>query len=185
MFQALPRGSLIEAAPNQIVGLHRSLNTPLVSLDGGEAVLCRAYTLGVYKLSGSYTLFVVLKALGSSAVSLFRSEQTGIAIADYRHQEEGALELVKRPAIVMERIELSAMTDEDRARLMEELPLSQGVEPGPSPGMGREGAGDFGRAEARTEKKVGDVSKKKTEGFDLGISPEEAISVLGRLLASF
>ena len=82
MFQALPKGSLIEAAKNQIVGLHRSLNTPMVSLDGGEGGLCRAHILGVYKLSGNYTLFVVLKPLDSPAVSLFRSEETGIAIAD-------------------------------------------------------------------------------------------------------
>ena len=205
MFQALPQGSLIEAAPNHIVGLHRSLNSPVVSLGGGNPIQCRSHILGVYNAGGNYTLFVVLNPVGRSWPLLFRSDPVGIPIADYRNQELAALELVQRHGFVMERIELSSLNPDDRDRLMRELPLStppapedemvplrlaeeivaeasraKMAESPPSLSVDSEAPLDLAEEGARIPSVAG-----AGEGLDLGLAPEEAIAVLGRLLASF
>ncbi len=211
MFQALPQGSRIEVVPNHIVGLHRSLNSPVIALGGGAPVQCRAHILGAYNAHGTYTLFVVLSPPGRSQPLLFRSEPVSIPIAEYRNSELSALELVKRYGFVMERIDLSALSEGDRARLMRELPLAAPSEEevvlrlldepprgaqkmasaSPSPrtasspiSAGMDSDSPLDLAEAGAPVPTVTVAAR-SGGADLGIAPEEAIAVLGRLLAGF
>ena len=169
MFRALAKGSLIEATAHNIVSIHRSLNNPDVSLEGGEPDPCRAHVLGVYNLSGDYSLYVILTSVARSCASIFQSSQMGIPISGYRTEEDEALELVRRHGFVMERIELSNISDEDRGRLTAELPLrlssSEKVSRNVVPPQAR--------------------SESAAVGFELGLAPEEAIALLGRLLVSF
>jgi hypothetical protein len=123
MFHAMPAGSLIEARPEQIVGLMRSLNTPSISFGGGRKTPSRAHILGVRFEGGGLAIYICLSPLEGRARYLFCGEPEQVEAGQYPQVEALALELVKRYGFTMERLEFGALAEEHRAALLQELPL--------------------------------------------------------------
>jgi hypothetical protein len=123
MFHAMPAGSLIEARPEQIVGLMRSLNTPSISFGGGRKTPSRAHILGVRFEGGALGIYICLSPLEGRARYLFCGEPEQVEAAQYPQVEALALELVKRYGFTMERLEFGALAEEHRAALLQEVPL--------------------------------------------------------------
>ncbi len=185
MFQALTPGSTIPAKAEQIVGLHRSLNTPTLTLGGGAAVPCRAYIVGLSIDGGLYSLYVALCPMGHSNALLFRCDPVKIPISQYRDVEKSALALVKRHSFVTERVDMGALSPGDKHLLLQELPLTPpAMGPTSRPGNGRVGA-QTGPRPSSVNPSQSSGPASKAAAVNLGVSPEEAISALGRLLASF
>jgi hypothetical protein len=123
MFRALPAGTLVEASPDQLVGVMRSINTPLVSFGGGRKTPSRAYILGVGHRDQVRSLYIALTPQQGTAAYLFCTEPERLDAARYPEAEHLALELVKRYGFQMERLEFAALPQEQRNLLLQEMPL--------------------------------------------------------------
>jgi hypothetical protein len=181
MFHPLPAGSALDTSLDRAVGLQRSVNMrPVVHADGAAAST-RAHVVGVCDQSGSYWVYIVLTPAGGGSARILQAACAPMALADYPRVERAALDRVEQDGFVMERVGLLALTGTQRAQVRREIPfgradvelqvtLTSDVPAPPSPGS------ESGRSGATL------VSDQESW---LGITPQEAISSLGRLLAIF
>lgn len=123
MFRALPAGSLVEASPEQLVGVMRSTNTPLVSFGGGHKTPSRAYILGVAHHEQARSLYIALTPHQGTSAYLFCTEPENIKASAYPEAEQLALEMVRRYGFQMERLEFAALPEAQQRTLLQEMPL--------------------------------------------------------------
>jgi hypothetical protein len=122
MFRALAAGSVIEATPEQVVVLMRSVNFAAVSFGGSRKLPSRAYVLGV-RHHDLLSLYIALRPHEGEATFLFSSDPPTLQPTQYPRVEQAAQELLRRYGFSMERLAVSEMHPQQLARLLGELPL--------------------------------------------------------------
>ena len=188
MFKAQPSGTQIADAPESVVLLYMSSNTPTMALGSGPAQPTRAFIVATAPATDAYRIYVFFGAEGGTpeAGLLFRSETEPVPSRHYAATLSRATEMVASRGFEMTEAPIAALSGEERAAWLAPLPLTESAKPtGPllSPGVPvGEGLG------AGPGPVVGAPPTSETRAtlrVEQSFLTDEVVHSLGRLLSLF
>ena len=113
----------IPAGRNHVIGLHESINQPLVNIPSFGTAPTAAYVLGTRNDQGAYTVFVYLHQAETRAVVIYVSEPRHLTHDQYRVEEADALRFVESMGFMVDNLHFPTLAPPEQETVMERVPL--------------------------------------------------------------
>ena len=113
----------IPAGPNHVIGLHESINQPLVNIPNFGTAPTAAYVLGTRNDQGAYTVFVYLHQVETRAVIIYVSEPRLLTHEQYRVEEAEALRFVESMGFMVDNLHFPTLAPPEQDTVMNRIPL--------------------------------------------------------------
>ncbi|MEM7678268.1 MAG: tetratricopeptide repeat protein, partial [Myxococcota bacterium] len=113
----------IPAGRNHVIGLHESINQPLVNIPNFGTAPTGAFVLGTRNDQGVYTVFVYLHQSETSAIVVYVSEPRHLTHEQYRVEEAEALRFVESMGFMVDNLHFPTLAPPEQDKVMERIPL--------------------------------------------------------------
>ena len=113
----------IPAGRNHVIGLHESINQPLVHIPNFGTAPTGAYVLGTRNDQGAYTVFVYLHQAETRAVVIYVSEPRNLTHEQYRVEEAEALRFVESMGFLVDNLHFPTLAPPEQETVMNRTPL--------------------------------------------------------------
>ncbi len=113
----------IPAGRNHVIGLHESINQPLVNIPSFGTAPTGAFVMGTRNDQGAYTVFVYLYQVETRAVVVYVSEPRHLTHEQYRAEEAEALRFVESMGFMVDNLHFPTLAPPEQEALMERIPL--------------------------------------------------------------
>ena len=113
----------IPAGRNHVIGLHESINQPLVNIPNFGTAPTAAFILGTRNDQGAYTVFVYLHQPETRAVVVYVSEPRLMAHETYRVEEAEAIRFVESMGFMVDNLHFPTLAPPEQDSVMERIPL--------------------------------------------------------------
>ena len=109
----------IPAGRNHVIGLHESINKPLVNIPNYGAAPTGAFVLGTRNDQGAYTVFVYLHQSDTRAVVVYVSEPRHLTHEQYRIEEAEALRFVESMGFMVDNLHFPTLAPPEQETVMD------------------------------------------------------------------
>lgn len=123
MFTPLPGRTNIGVAPDVVVAIIESINSPNISIPEVGTEPTKAYLVGVATPAGGYGIFCYLLMLESNRPILYISNPPEVAFDQYGVLESDAIQFAESMGFMLDNMNFRAQPPEVQARLVSELPF--------------------------------------------------------------
>ena len=113
----------IPAGRNHVIGLHESINQPLVNIPNFGTAPTAAFVLGTRNDQGAYTVFVYLHQVETRAVVVYVSEPRHLTHEQYRAEEAEALRFVESMGFMVDNLHFPTLAPPEQDTVMGRIPL--------------------------------------------------------------
>lgn len=113
----------IPAGVNHVIGLHESINQPLVNIPNYGTAPTGAYVMGTRNDQGAYTVFVYLHQAETRAVIIYVSEPRHLTHEQYRVEEAEALRFVESMGFMVDNLHFPTLAPPEQQSVMSRIPL--------------------------------------------------------------
>ena len=113
----------IPAGRNHVIGLHESINQPLVNIPSFGTAPTAAFILGTRNDQGAYTVFVYLHQPETRAVVVYVSEPRLMAHEQYRVEEAEAIRFVESMGFMVDNLHFPTLAPPEQESVMQRIPL--------------------------------------------------------------
>lgn len=128
MFHYLPGHSYLGVAPDQVVAVIESMNSPHVGTPVGTE-RAKAYVVGLRLPSGAFTVAIYLHLLESNRSCIYASDPLEVPLEYFSNLEGEAIHFVETMGFLLENLNFRAKPPDEIARLVQRLPFFYDVPP--------------------------------------------------------
>lgn len=122
MFTPAPDLNRIPAAPENLVAVIASINTPNVVLPNAEAEPTQAYILGVRNPDASFSIYIYLLQTLTKRPAIYCSEPRSIPLAQFPEIESEALQFVESMGFMLDNLNFRRQSPDDQISTYKRLP---------------------------------------------------------------
>jgi hypothetical protein len=123
MFVPWPDREELGVAPQHVLAVFESINTPTVAVPGHAAQPMRAYVIGVQTPSGGGSVVLYLWLLEPGLPVMFLSNPTEVAPAQYANLESAAVSTVENMGFLLDNLQFRERAPHNLSTLVERLPF--------------------------------------------------------------
>lgn len=145
MFTHLPGRLSLGVAPESVVAVIESINSPNISIPEIGTEPTKAYLVGVATPGGGYGIFCYLLFLETNIPIIYISNPPEVAFEQYGGLESDAIQFAESMGFMLDNLNFRAQPAEIQARMIEQLPFlrdqhprRRGTQPGAIPGVGQQ-----------------------------------------------